>query len=126
MWNPINLIMKVNYENIFFPNCRVCRERDVIYNCWDEYWSKVCFYQNEIEILNKIERISKKTLDMVCVNDGNEFYQAIPNIHQCIVSHQIEIDTCINEAMYAVVKQIFQKFIENEHFALKISADDCM
>lgn len=64
---------------------------------------------------------------LICANDENDF--ALLDVYgegqRCFVSSQVEIMTCVNEAIYSVTQRILEKWIENEHFKREVEVEDC-
>lgn len=94
-------------------------------NYSDGFYS--CFYPSEKDIAQKMDRIVKNMLSLVCVNDENDFalFDANGEGQRCVDSKQIEMKTCANKAIFLVAKRIIEKWIENEHFKFEMEPEDC-
>jgi hypothetical protein len=106
---------------------KICVQRNVPFKCIDNYRPKVaaCSYPSEIAISDSFERIFNKTVDLICLNDGDDFALSIQKFPQCFESSESEVKTCSMKAGYAILKRILEKLIENEHFEFKMDAEDC-
>lgn len=106
----------------------VCNKRDGPLKCLDAYMAvdAQCSYPGEIETDNSFRTIVGKVLDSLCQNDGSTFISMfVGEGHDCMRENTDELATCGLESIYAVVKAFIVKFIEDETFEFKMSADDC-
>jgi len=106
----------------------VCRKRDVPIKCIDDYTtlSAQCSYPSEIAIENSIRRIITSMSEVICTNDGNDLFSLTSGQgRECVLENLTELKTCSIKALYAIVKGIVVKFVENETFELKMDAEDC-
>lgn len=77
-----------------------------------------------MEIYQKVQRIERNLMELICAQEENDF-AILDGGQQCIASSLVEIKTCANKAIYLVAKRLLEKWIENEHFELKMVAEDC-
>lgn len=69
-------------------------------------------------------RIVSKLMDVYCANAKNDF-AILDDAPNCLRSAGSEVLACVNKATYSVAKRFMEKWIENEHFELKMDVKDC-
>lgn len=86
-----------------------------------------CSFPREMEIETSFARIVHGSLNLFCANDGNDLISLIvgKSARQCRYDNSIEVGTCLNKNLYAIVKGFVVKLIENETFDFRMNADDC-
>lgn len=62
--------------------------------------------------------------DVICANAENDF-SILDDGPECIGLNADKLATCANKALYSILKRSLEKWIENEHFELKMDAEDC-
>lgn len=107
----------------------MCAKRSGFFECVETHSDAFyrCFYPSEVELAQKVNRIAKNMVDLVCSNDEDDFalFDSNGEGQRCVVSNQVEMKTCANKAVYSVAKRIIEKWIENEHFEFEMEPEDC-
>lgn len=110
-----------------FSSKRVCAKRSGFFGCTNTYSGAFyrCAFPSEVEMARKSDKILENLVNMICTNVENDSSIIGASGQQCLVSSQVEIMTCANKSIYSVVKRLLEKWIENEHFAFEMEAEDC-
>ncbi|XP_037041650.1 uncharacterized protein LOC119078260 isoform X2 [Bradysia coprophila] len=107
-----------------------CQKRDELFGYVNDFrmLKDRCSFPREIKRENHIRDILKAISDSVCSNGGTDLASLVSRDgegRKCVMINKDEILTCGNKALYAFLKRVVKKFIENEYFEFKMDKDDC-
>ncbi|KAG4070398.1 hypothetical protein HA402_006540 [Bradysia odoriphaga] len=107
-----------------------CQKRDELFGYVNDFrvLKDRCSFPREVKRENHIRDILKAISDSVCSNGGTDLASLVSRDgegQKCIMINKDEIKTCGNKALYAFLRRVVKKFIENEYFEFKMDKDDC-